>query len=113
MSVNCYSYCIQFTIFLLTEKSLSCQFRCVLCTCAYVEWLCLCTSDLEHQLFSALFATAKAVLVKLQKGGKNQLWVLKQDVHRGKGVHVMKESQAINEVLVGMQHRPQLQHLPC
>ena len=36
--------------------------------------------------------------VLVQNGGKNQLWVLKQDVHRGKGVHVMKEGEAINEV---------------
>lgn len=47
-------------------------------------------------------ANDKAYVVKacvlLQKGGKNQLWVLKQDVHRGKGVHVMKESAAIDEV---------------
>ena len=26
------------------------------------------------------------------------MWVLKQDVHRGKGVHVMKQQDAIHEV---------------
>lgn len=32
-----------------------------------------------------------------QGGGPNQMWVLKQDVHRGKGVHVMKQQDAIRE----------------
>ena len=33
-----------------------------------------------------------------QGGGPSQMWVLKQDVHRGKGVHVMKQQEAIHEV---------------
>ena len=68
---------------------------------ACAQGLCLYISECERHLLSALFVAAKPVLVEVQKGGKNQLWVLKQDVHRGKGVHVMKESEAINEVFAG------------
>ncbi|KAL3152177.1 hypothetical protein ABBQ32_001268 [Trebouxia sp. C0010 RCD-2024] len=32
-----------------------------------------------------------------QGGGPHQMWVLKQDVHRGKGVHVTKQQDAIRE----------------
>lgn len=35
------------------------------------------------------------------------MWVLKQDVHRGKGVHVMKQQDAIREV----QPHSQLKHV--
>ena len=34
----------------------------------------------------------------MQGRGADQLWVLKQDVHRGKGVHVMKQREAVREV---------------
>lgn len=44
-------------------------------------------------------ATESKVLL-MQGGGPGQMWVLKQDVHRGKGVHVMKQQQAIHEVLL-------------
>ena len=34
------------------------------------------------------------------------MWVLKQDVHRGKGVHVMKQQDAIHEVQLPVTCRP-------
>ena len=55
----------------------------------------LVTRGMSCNLSCATITLADALV---QNGGKNQLWVLKQDVHRGKGVHVMKEGEAINEV---------------
>lgn len=55
----------------------------------------LVKGDMSCNQSCALVTLADALV---QNGGKNQLWVLKQDVHRGKGVHVMKEGEAINEV---------------